>query len=218
MSAEFFDFAGRLPRQPVTVGGSMGPAIVGTLLTTGVAALMAIPLGVLGAIYLNEYGKQSALARTIRTMADVMTGVPSIVMGLFIYIAVVLVTGDLNALRRRAGAGLPDAAGGHPQQRGDAPTGAGRAAPGEPGARRAQVAHHDVGGPAGVDLRHHQRRAARDRPSGGRDRADSFWSSAAHCGRTGARSRAATRRCPPRSTPTRPSRSRRRWTEPGVPR
>ena len=47
---------------------------------------MAIPLGVLGAIYLNEYGKQSALARLIRTMADVMTGVPSIVMGLFIYV------------------------------------------------------------------------------------------------------------------------------------
>ena len=37
----------------------MGPAIVGTLLITGAAAVMAIPLGVLGAIYLNEYGKQS---------------------------------------------------------------------------------------------------------------------------------------------------------------
>ncbi len=97
MNAEFFDFAGRLPRQPLTVGGSMAPAIAGTLLTTGLATLMAVPLGVLGAIYLNEYGKQSALARTIRTMADVMTGVPSIVMGLFIYVAVVLATGDLNA-------------------------------------------------------------------------------------------------------------------------
>jgi phosphate transport system permease protein len=53
---------------------------------------LAIPLGVLGAIYLNEYGKQRALARTIRLMADVMTGVPSIVMGLFIYTAVVLST------------------------------------------------------------------------------------------------------------------------------
>jgi phosphate transport system permease protein len=75
----------------------MGPAIAGTLLTTGVAALMAIPLGLLGAIYLNEYGRTSPLARTIRTMADVMTGVPSIVMGLFIYIAVVLVTKSPNA-------------------------------------------------------------------------------------------------------------------------
>jgi phosphate transport system permease protein len=97
MSADFFDFAGRIPRQGLTVGGSMAPAIVGTVLTTGLATLMAVPLGVLGAIYLNEYGKQSPLARTIRTMADVMTGVPSIVMGLFIFTAVVLATGDLNA-------------------------------------------------------------------------------------------------------------------------
>jgi phosphate transport system permease protein len=66
-------------------GGGMWPAIVGTLLTTGIAALMAIPLGVLGAIYLNEYGKQRPLARLIRMLADIMTGVPSIVMGLFIY-------------------------------------------------------------------------------------------------------------------------------------
>jgi phosphate transport system permease protein len=66
-------------------GGGMGPAIVGTLIITGAAALIAIPLGVLGAIYLNEYGKQKPLARVIRTMADVMTGVPSIVMGLFVY-------------------------------------------------------------------------------------------------------------------------------------
>ncbi len=65
-------------------GGGMGPAIVGTLVITGVAALMAIPLGVLAAVYLNEYGRQSRIAQVIRFMADVMTGVPSIVMGLFI--------------------------------------------------------------------------------------------------------------------------------------
>jgi phosphate transport system permease protein len=66
---------------------------VGTLLITGMAALLAIPLGVFGAIYLNEYGKQKPLARAIRTMADVMTGVPSIVMGLFIYTGFVVVLG-----------------------------------------------------------------------------------------------------------------------------
>jgi phosphate transport system permease protein len=80
----------RIPRQTTTVGGGMGPAIIGTIIITGAAAVMAIPLGVLGAIYLNEYGKQSPLARTIRTMADIMTGVPSIVMGLFIYLGWVL--------------------------------------------------------------------------------------------------------------------------------
>jgi phosphate transport system permease protein len=74
-------------------GPGMGPAIIGTLLITGMAALLAIPLGVFGAIYLNEYGKQKPLARTIRTMADVMTGVPSIVMGLFIYTGFVVVFG-----------------------------------------------------------------------------------------------------------------------------
>jgi phosphate transport system permease protein len=69
---------------PDTVLG-MQPAIVGTFLTVLGASLLAIPLGVMGAIYLNEYGKNQRLARTIRFMTDVMTGVPSVVMGVFIY-------------------------------------------------------------------------------------------------------------------------------------
>jgi phosphate transport system permease protein len=83
-------FSDRLP------GGGMGPAVVGTLLITGAAALMAIPLGVLGGIYLNEYGGKSPLARLVRFLAEVMTGVPSIVMGLFIYTFVVLNTKEKN--------------------------------------------------------------------------------------------------------------------------
>lgn len=69
---------------PASFGG-MGPAVLGTLEITGFAALMAIPLGVLGAIYINEYNSSGWLGRIIGFMADVMTGVPSIVMGLFIY-------------------------------------------------------------------------------------------------------------------------------------
>ncbi len=69
---------------PLGVGG-MAPAIIGTLEITAFAALIAIPLGVLGAIYINEYGGKGWLARLIAFMADVMTGVPSIVMGLFIF-------------------------------------------------------------------------------------------------------------------------------------
>jgi phosphate transport system permease protein len=69
---------------PASVGG-MGPAIVGTLEITGLATVMAVPLGVLGAIYLNEYGGNRPLAKVIGFMSDVMTGVPSIVMGLFIF-------------------------------------------------------------------------------------------------------------------------------------
>lgn len=77
---------------PRRTGGGMATAIVGTLIITGLASLIAIPLGLLGAIYLNEYGKQNFLARFIRMMSDVMTGVPSIVMALFIYIVIVLST------------------------------------------------------------------------------------------------------------------------------
>ena len=65
--------------------GGMGPAVIGTLIITGFAAVIAIPLGVLGAIYINEYGGRGWLAKFIAFMADVMTGVPSIVMGLFIF-------------------------------------------------------------------------------------------------------------------------------------
>jgi len=69
---------------PLGTGG-MGPAVIGTLEITGFAALIAVPLGVLGAIYISEYGARNWLAKLISFMADVMTGVPSIVMGLFIY-------------------------------------------------------------------------------------------------------------------------------------
>jgi phosphate transport system permease protein len=69
---------------PATIDG-MGAAVVGTLEITGFAALMAIPLGVLGAVYINEYGGNRPLAKLISFLADVMTGVPSIVMGLFIF-------------------------------------------------------------------------------------------------------------------------------------
>jgi phosphate transport system permease protein len=58
-------------------------AIVGTLEQVGIAALLAVPLGVLGAIYLVEYGR-GRFALTVRFFVDVMTGIPSIVAGLFI--------------------------------------------------------------------------------------------------------------------------------------
>jgi phosphate transport system permease protein len=58
-------------------------AIIGTLEQVGIATLMAVPLGVLGAIYLVEYGR-GKFALTVRFFVDVMTGIPSIVAGLFI--------------------------------------------------------------------------------------------------------------------------------------
>jgi phosphate transport system permease protein len=77
---------GSIPPQVAPTGeGGIGPAVLGTFEITGMATLMAVPLGVLGAVYLNEYGGNGLLARVVRFMSDVMTGVPSIVMGLFIF-------------------------------------------------------------------------------------------------------------------------------------
>ncbi len=72
------------------VGPGMGPAIVGTLLITLVAAFMAVPVGILGAVYLNEYSAGGRFGKLVRFMATVMTGVPSVVMGLFVYITYTL--------------------------------------------------------------------------------------------------------------------------------
>jgi phosphate transport system permease protein len=89
--------------QPIPIsrveGPGMGPAFVGTFIITGAAAAMSIPLGILGGIYVNEYGtNRNPLARLIRFLAEVMTGVPSVVMGLFIYVFVVLKTHEQNGL------------------------------------------------------------------------------------------------------------------------
>jgi phosphate transport system permease protein len=69
---------------PASIGG-MWPAVLGTLEITALATVLAVPLGILGAIYLNEYGGRNWLAALIGFMSDVMTGVPSIIMGLFIF-------------------------------------------------------------------------------------------------------------------------------------
>ena len=69
---------------PPGVGG-IGPAIAGTIVIVALASALAVPLGILGAIYLNEYGGTGWLAKLIGFFSDVMTGVPSIIMGLFIF-------------------------------------------------------------------------------------------------------------------------------------
>jgi phosphate transport system permease protein len=79
-------FTADIPQESSEPGPGMGPAIIGTLLSTGGATLIAVPLGILGAVYLHEYGGNSVFARLVRFMATVMTGVPSVVMGLFIYL------------------------------------------------------------------------------------------------------------------------------------
>jgi len=80
-------------RNVVGEGGGGLHAIVGTLEITGMAALISVPVGLLTAIYLVEYGR-GHLARTITFFVDVMTGIPSIVAGLFAFAFFALVTGD----------------------------------------------------------------------------------------------------------------------------
>jgi phosphate transport system permease protein len=74
-------------------GGGAYHAIFGTLIITGITALMSVPVGLLTAIYLVEYGEGKRLARGITFLVDVMTGIPSIVAGLFAYALFVLFFG-----------------------------------------------------------------------------------------------------------------------------
>ncbi len=80
-------------RNVVGEGGGALHAITGTLLITGAATLISVPVGLLTAIYLVEYGK-GALARAITFFVDVMTGIPSIVAGLFAFAFFALVLQD----------------------------------------------------------------------------------------------------------------------------
>ncbi len=80
-------------RNVVGPGGGALHAIVGTLLITGAATVISVPIGLLTAIYLVEYGR-GHLARGITFFVDVMTGIPSIVAGLFAFAFFALITND----------------------------------------------------------------------------------------------------------------------------
>jgi phosphate transport system permease protein len=80
LSVEFFTESAR----GVVGGGGAAHAIVGTLVITGVAVLISVPIGLMAAIYMTEYGT-GKLRRALTFFVDVMTGIPSIVAGLFAY-------------------------------------------------------------------------------------------------------------------------------------
>ncbi|GAB2611047.1 phosphate ABC transporter permease PstA [Pseudactinotalea suaedae] len=73
--------------------GGVYHAIIGTVYVTGIAAIVAIPLGILTAVYLVEYAQPGPLKRAITVLVDVMTGIPSIVAGLFAYTVFVIFVG-----------------------------------------------------------------------------------------------------------------------------
>jgi phosphate transport system permease protein len=77
-----WEFLSKMPRRGMTEGGIF-PAIFGTFLVTMVTAVLAVPMGMFAAIYLNEYAKQNRITRLIRLSIRNLSGVPSIVYGLF---------------------------------------------------------------------------------------------------------------------------------------
>ncbi|HEX7958257.1 MAG TPA: phosphate ABC transporter permease PstA [Pyrinomonadaceae bacterium] len=91
--------------KPVGEGGGIGNAIAGTLLLLGLASAVGLPLGVAAGVYLSEFGR-GWFAGAVRFVADTLTGVPSIVTGVFVYTALVLPMGRFSALAGGVALGL----------------------------------------------------------------------------------------------------------------
>ena len=77
------------PRAAGELGGGVGPAIEGSLIMVGIAALIGIPLGMATGIYLAEYSR-GFLASAVRFLVDTLTGIPTIIFGLFIWVLIVV--------------------------------------------------------------------------------------------------------------------------------
>ena len=86
-----------LPPAALMPGGGFGNAIVGTIVMVGIAAVISVPFGILAAIFIAEFGPDSRTADAVRFCAKVLTGLPSILAGVFAYAAVVVLTGGFSA-------------------------------------------------------------------------------------------------------------------------
>jgi phosphate transport system permease protein len=95
LSVELFT---SLPPVGLEQGGGIGNAIIGTVIMVALAALISVPFGILGAVFLAEFGPETRLAQAVRFCAKVLTGFPSILAGVFAYGAVVLLTGGFSAV------------------------------------------------------------------------------------------------------------------------
>jgi len=92
-----WDFFTKLPTPPGIAGGGLANAIVGTLLITFLAAILGTPLGILAGVYLAEYGKGTKIAGIIRSMTNILIGIPSIIVGVFVYALIVLPSKTFSA-------------------------------------------------------------------------------------------------------------------------
>jgi phosphate transport system permease protein len=88
----------QLPPAPLEHGGGFGNALEGTLIIVVLSALISVPLGILTAVFLAESDQKSRLAYVVRFTSKVLTGLPSILAGVFAYGAVVLLTGGFSAV------------------------------------------------------------------------------------------------------------------------
>ncbi|MGB8698457.1 MAG: phosphate ABC transporter permease PstA [Thermosynechococcaceae cyanobacterium] len=91
------DLLTQLPPPPMVPGGGIANAIVGTLIMVGLAACISVPIGLFSAIYLAEFSPPGA-AKWIRFATNVLNGVPSIILGVFAYAALVVTTKTFSAL------------------------------------------------------------------------------------------------------------------------
>jgi phosphate transport system permease protein len=82
---------------PGMEGGGIGNALVGTLVMVAIASAIAVPFGILVAVYLSEFGPETIVASAVRFSIKVLSGLPSVLAGLFAYAAVVLATGTYSA-------------------------------------------------------------------------------------------------------------------------
>jgi phosphate transport system permease protein len=92
-----WDFFTQLPKPPGESGGGVRNSIVGSLIVVALAGAIAIPTGIAAGIFISEYAG-TIVASIVRFTADVLTGVPSIVMGIFIYGLIVVRMGHYSAL------------------------------------------------------------------------------------------------------------------------
>jgi len=93
-----WDFFTKMPMPVGETGGGMKHALMGTLIVVAVASAIGIPVGILAGIYLGEFGQGGKFGQVVRFSADVMAGIPSITVGLFVYAVVVLTMGSFSAL------------------------------------------------------------------------------------------------------------------------
>jgi phosphate transport system permease protein len=93
-----FAFFTQVPRPPGESGGGMANAIVGSGLLLAIGSVIGVPIGIGAGIFLAEFGRGGKLANLVRFTADVLNGVPSIVMGIAVYSLVVLPQRHFSAL------------------------------------------------------------------------------------------------------------------------